>query len=55
MGVDATAPGVTPDVQWVGNGLPNYDETNPSDVTLEQQMNALSDQISAGDKTCHQH
>jgi hypothetical protein len=53
--ISVQGPGVSPDVQWVGDGLPNYDAANAADVTLEQQMNALSDQISAGDKTCHQH
>jgi hypothetical protein len=48
-------PGVTPDVMWQGDGLPNYDKNDPVLVALEQEMNALSDQFSAGDKLCHQH
>ena len=48
-------PGVTPDVTWEGPGLPDYNKADPALVALEQQMNLLGDQFSAGDKTCHQH
>ena len=34
-------PGVAPDVMWSGNGLPDYDSSNPDHVQHEQDMNAL--------------
>jgi hypothetical protein len=48
-------PGVTPDVMWEGKGLPQFDGRDPELVALEDQMNALGDQIAAGDKLCHRH
>ncbi len=53
--LSVVGPGVTPDVTWQGQGLPQFDPSNPALVALEQQMNALSDELSAGDKTCHEH
>jgi hypothetical protein len=46
-------PGVTPDVTWVGNGLPNYDPANPAHVEHEQQMNSILDSL--GDSLCRRH
>jgi len=54
----AIGPGVTPLVTWEGEGLPHYDLRNPEHVAYEQQMNALSDQLAAGDVSlpqCTQH
>jgi len=48
-------PGVTPDVQWVGKGLPDFDPANPALVDLENRMNAIHDSLSARDTLCHQH
>jgi hypothetical protein len=48
-------PGVTPDVTWEGEGLHDYDKTNPADARYEKDMNALLDQMVAGDHLCHQH
>ena len=33
-------PGVTPDVMWVGDGLPDYDSQNPALFDWERQMSA---------------
>jgi hypothetical protein len=44
--VTAMGPGVTPDVQWVGDGLGAYD------ATLDVQFNTLFDQIMLGDRIC---
>jgi hypothetical protein len=46
-------PGVTPDVAWAGDGLPNYDPNNPVLVELEQRMNAVLDSL--GDRLCRRH
>jgi hypothetical protein len=48
-------PGVTPDVQSSLDGLHDYDRDNPSDVSYEQQQNAILDRLAAGGKQCHQH
>jgi hypothetical protein len=40
-------PGVTPDVMWVGDGLQDYDKTNPALVDWEQQMNQKLDEMRA--------
>lgn len=42
-------PGVTPDVNWQGPGLPPYDSSNPDHVAYENAMNALGDSLIAGD------
>jgi hypothetical protein len=46
-------PGVTPDVAWAGDGLPNYDPNNPALVEHEQRMNAVLDSL--GDRLCGRH
>jgi hypothetical protein len=46
-------PGVTPDVWWVGDGLPNWDPRNAAVTYHEQEMNALLDQLH--DRLCRQH
>jgi hypothetical protein len=43
---------VTPDVMWQGSGLHPYDRNNPSDVSLENQMNAERNTIRAGYRKC---
>jgi hypothetical protein len=48
-------PGVTPDVTWQGNGLPEYDRNNAEHVSHERRMNALQDEITAGSRLCRQH
>jgi hypothetical protein len=48
-------PGVTPDVQSVTTGLKDFNRSNPSDVSYEQQQNAILDQLAAGGKQCHHH
>jgi len=45
-------PGVTPDVSWEGPGLHDYNPRNPADVEYERRMNAIFDQVVAGDKFC---
>ena len=49
----ATGPGVTPDVTWQGPGLHPYDPSNPSDVSLEHDMNAKLTEMRAGWHKCH--
>lgn len=48
-------PGVTPDVQWKGDGLPDFDPADPALVQHEDDMNALREsQIAADpDDKCH--
>jgi hypothetical protein len=48
-------PGVTPDVVRYLDGLPNYNRRNPQHVRHEQAMNALQDQVAAGDRLCRKH
>jgi hypothetical protein len=45
-------PGVTPDVQLIVKGLPNFDPRNAEHVAHEAAMNALRRQVAAGDKLC---
>jgi hypothetical protein len=53
--ITVIGPGVTPDVTWQGPGLHPFDRANPADVALEEQMNALHDDVSSGDTLCKQH
>jgi hypothetical protein len=53
--ITVIGPGVTPDVTWEGNGLPDYDGSNPAHVAHERAMNALVDQVAAGDPLCLHH
>jgi hypothetical protein len=48
-------PGVTPDVQAVVSGLPDYNSHNSSEVGYEQQQNGILDQLAAGGSQCHHH
>jgi hypothetical protein len=48
-------PGVTPDIQWYGNGLPRFNRRNPTLVAYEAQMNAMLGQLMAGDGRCGAH
>jgi hypothetical protein len=50
-------PGVTPDVMWFGNGLPDYDSQDPTLVDWEQQMNQKLDEMRAayGETKCKIH
>lgn len=54
----AIGPGVTPIVAVEFLGLPNYNRRDPSHVEHEKTMNALGDQLAAGDQSrtpCRQH
>ena len=51
----AVGPGVTPDVTWYAPGLHGYNPSNPSDVALEESMNAKLDEIRAGWHRCRHH
>ena len=53
--ITAIGPGVTPDVVWEGNGVPDFDPSNPGHVEHERQTNQLADQLAAGDPLCRQH
>jgi hypothetical protein len=46
-------PGVTPDVDWQGNGLSDFDPGNPQLVAYEESMNSILDSL--GDKLCSHH
>lgn len=48
-------PGVTPDVVRYLDGLPDYNHRNAQLVAHERQMNALQDQVTAGDRNCRKH
>jgi len=48
-------PGVLPDVSWESADIGEYDKSDPAKVAYEQQMNALGDQLAAGDRLCRQH
>jgi len=51
--LSVSGPGVTPDVTWEGEGLPNFDRANPQHVRLEAEMNALQRQVIWGSESCH--
>ncbi len=55
--ITLSGPGVTPDVTWVGNGLPDYDPTIPELVSLEQEMSAKVREMAAtyGERLCGHH
>jgi hypothetical protein len=53
--ITAVGPGVTPDIVWYGPGLHKFNPGNPSDVQLEDSMNAKLDEIRGGWRKCHQH
>jgi hypothetical protein len=48
-------PGVTPDVVKYLDGLPPYNPRNPEHVRYERSMNALQDEVTAGDRNCRKH
>ena len=48
-----SGPGVTPDVVWEGEGLHDFDRTNPNDVGLEASRNQLQRTLATGSKPCH--
>ena len=50
--ITVPGPGVTPDIVWEGDGLGPFDPHNQAQVTHERDMNALLDQLAAGDKFC---
>jgi hypothetical protein len=52
-----SGPGVTPDVAWTGNGLPDYD---PEDIALLEHENLMTEKVREmaakyGDKLCGHH
>ena len=49
--VTVQGPGVTPDVAWEGAGLHDY-TGSAADAAYERRMNAVFDQVVAGDKFC---
>ena len=53
--ITVEGPGVTPDVMWQGPGLHPYNGSNPSDVSLEHQMNGTLDAIRGTWPKCHHH
>ena len=46
-------PGVTPDVEWEGKGLPKFNPQASGHVQHEQEMNARLDAF--GDRLCRKH
>jgi hypothetical protein len=45
-----SGPGVTPDVAWIGNGLPDYDSANPSLVNLLAQATTQKRQMASASR-----
>jgi hypothetical protein len=52
-----SGPGVTPDIAWVGDGLPDYDPKDPAMFELETQMSAKVRAMAAqyGERLCGHH
>jgi hypothetical protein len=52
-----SGPGVTPDVMWTGNGLPNFDAADQTLVDIETEMTAKLKDMAAmyGDSQCGHH
>jgi hypothetical protein len=50
--ITVQGPGVTPDLAWEGAGLHDYNPRSSADVDYERQMNAIFDQVVAGDRFC---
>ena len=52
-----SGPGVTPDVMWTGNGLPDYDATDTALLEHENLMTAKVREMSSkyGDNQCGHH
>ena len=48
-------PGVTPDVRWEGDGLPDFNAANPEHVAHEREMNALRGRLASGGSLCRQN
>jgi hypothetical protein len=46
---------VTPDIQTVVSGLPDYDARNSWDVSYEREQNGILDQLARGGSRCHHH
>jgi hypothetical protein len=55
--ITVVGPGVTPDIMWTGDGLPNYDPANSTLFAIETQMNAKLDSMRAayGEHMCGEH
>jgi hypothetical protein len=53
--ITVEGPGVTPDVMWQGAGLHAFNRNNPSDVSLENQMNSTLDAIRGSWTKCRKH
>ena len=53
--ITAIGPGVTPDVVWEGDGLPDFEASSPGHVEHERRMNGLVDLVAGGDAFCRQH
>jgi hypothetical protein len=51
--ISVSGPGVTPDVTWEADGLPDFDRSNPEHVRREAEMNALQQQVAWGGQVCH--
>ena len=50
--MSVSGPGVTPDVQWEGAGLPAYSTADPELVAHETAMNALQRSLMGGSSVC---
>jgi hypothetical protein len=55
--ITLSGPGVTPDVMWTGNGLPDYDATDPALLEHENLMTAKVREMAAkySDDQCGHH
>ena len=55
--ITVSGPGVTPDVMWMGAGLPDFNANNPELSSWESQMNAELDAMATryGERLCRHH
>jgi hypothetical protein len=51
--IAVSGPGVTPDVVWEGDGLPDFDPANPEHVAREASMNELQQTLMRSSTPCH--
>jgi hypothetical protein len=50
--LSVSGPGVTPDVTWEGDGLPDFDPEDPSHRAHEERMTALQREIFGDSPSC---
>ena len=53
--ITVIGPGVTPDIRWEGDGLPDYNPFDANHVAHELAMNRLRAEIRGSDRLCRQN